>query len=119
MNYSTPCRLRDDKQRFVYSLKNRTLKHVQSGRCMNVRGASKKSGSDVIVTGCSSNANFRWKHQAGGSGGWLLIAEHSGQCLNVPDPIKTGRRLVQSECRKDGKGKLVGWQRQNWLMVAQ
>ena len=113
VDYSTPCSFTNPNQLFTYDINTHTLKSVKTGKCLNVRGGSKKNGADIISYACQGGAklNDKWTRRNGQRGGWNLIAKHSNKCLRVPDPIKTGRRTVQYTCGN--------WQRDNWLLVNQ
>ncbi|MBL29605.1 MAG: hypothetical protein CMM50_18900 [Rhodospirillaceae bacterium] len=112
VNYSAPCALDNPNQQFVWNPNSRTLKHVATGKCLNVRGGSKGAGAQIMVFPCQSASllNDKWTLVAGTRGGYLLKAVHSGKCVSVPNPIKTGRGLVQHACSANA-------QRQNWSFI--
>lgn len=112
VNYSAPCSLGNTNQQYVWDSNAGTLKHVASGKCLNVRGGGKGNGAEIIVFRCQKTSlhNDKWILMAGDRGGYLLKARHSGKCVSVPDPIRTGRGLVQQTCNR-------AHQRQNWMFV--
>jgi hypothetical protein len=58
------------------------LKAVSSGKCMDVSGASKSLGANIIQWDCNKQANQQFRFTSK-TGGYEVVAMHSGLCLDV------------------------------------
>jgi uncharacterized repeat protein (TIGR03803 family) len=54
-----------------------------SGKCLDVFGASTDAGASAIQWVCHGGANQQWRLQPAGGGAFQIIARHSGQALDV------------------------------------
>jgi uncharacterized repeat protein (TIGR03803 family) len=54
-----------------------------SGKCLDVYGASTDAGAPVIQWICHGGSNQQWRLEPAGGGAFHLIARHSGQALDV------------------------------------
>jgi uncharacterized repeat protein (TIGR03803 family) len=54
-----------------------------SGKCLDVYGASTDAGAQAIQWTCHGGANQQWRLEPAGGGAYRIIARHSGQALDV------------------------------------
>src|SRR5262245_56808465 len=54
-----------------------------SGKCLDVFGASTGAGASAIQWTCHGGANQQWRLDPAGGGAFRIIARHSGQALDV------------------------------------
>src|SRR5262249_7094802 len=54
-----------------------------SGKCLDVSGASTEDGAAVIQWRCDGSANQQWRPELVASGAVRLVARHSGKALDV------------------------------------
>jgi endoglucanase len=59
------------------------LVNRNSGKCLDVRGASIEARAPVQQYTCSGGGNQLWQLVAVGNGYYNLVAAHSGMCLDV------------------------------------
>ncbi len=72
---------------------------IRSNYCVDVFGASKSPGGQVVMFDCLNQDNQRWQYDDQRR----LVSKHSGMCLDVPSGnINDGTGLVQWPCH-DGK----------------
>lgn len=70
-----------------------------SGRCMDVTGGSRNSGTAVIQWDCHTGDNQMWNFVPAGDEYYRLVARHSGKCLDVYGASpNNGARLIQWDC---------------------
>lgn len=68
-----------------------TIRHLPSGKCLEVLGWSTASGAPVTLWDCHGGANQRWTRTGPGA----LVNVHSGKCLEVePGRRGTGRVIT-------------------------
>lgn len=72
-----------------------TLKGVQSGNCLGVKGSSSSSGATLQSQGCSTSDFQRWKAVSDGAGYYQLVNVGSGLCIDVPGASATGGTALQ------------------------
>src|SRR6185295_6493381 len=78
------------------------LQADHSGQCMNVNGASKSSGANIIQWPCSGATNEQWTLVPQGTR-YQVIAKNSGLCLTVNgNSNASGATLVQTACSTAG-----------------
>jgi uncharacterized repeat protein (TIGR03803 family) len=54
-----------------------------SGKCLDVYGASTAAAASVIQWTCHGGANQQWRLEPAGGGAFRILARHSGQALDV------------------------------------
>ena len=54
-----------------------------SGKCLDISGASTDAGASAIQWACHGGANQQWRLEPAGGGAFRIIARHSGQALDV------------------------------------
>ena len=54
-----------------------------SGKCLDVSGASTDAGAPAIQWTCHGGLNQQWRLEPAGGGAFRIIARHSGQALDV------------------------------------
>jgi uncharacterized repeat protein (TIGR03803 family) len=54
-----------------------------SGKCLDVFGASTDAGASAIQWNCHGGPNQQWRLEPAGGGAFRIIARHSGQALDV------------------------------------
>ncbi|MGC0318422.1 RICIN domain-containing protein [Kitasatospora acidiphila] len=89
-----------------------TATNVNSGKCLDVTGASTADGAQVLQWTCGSGkANQQWLLQpVAGSSAVQVVSVNSGKCLDVTGAsIDDGAQVVQWTC---GSGKA----NQQWLL---
>jgi uncharacterized repeat protein (TIGR03803 family) len=59
------------------------LVSVNSGKCLDVTGASTEAAATVIQWTCHGGENQQWRLEPAGGGAFHIIARHSGQALDV------------------------------------
>jgi Ricin-type beta-trefoil lectin domain len=76
---------------------------VNSNKCLNVRGGGNAAATPVIQYTCShgSTPNERWRLVQVGNG-YQIVAQSSGQCLNVRGGVGVGSPLIQYPCTPGG-----------------
>jgi pectate lyase len=72
-----------------------TLKGVQSGNCLGVKGSSGTSGALLQSQGCSTSDFQRWKAVSDGAGYYQLVNVGSGLCVDLPGASAVGGTQVQ------------------------
>jgi pectate lyase len=72
-----------------------TLKGVQSGNCLGVKGSSSASGATLQSQGCSASDFQRWKAVSDGAGYYQLVNVGSGLCIDVPGASAAGGAVMQ------------------------
>ncbi|MFF3444155.1 RICIN domain-containing protein [Streptosporangium sp. NPDC002721] len=71
-----------------------------SGKCLDVDGASRADGANVIQWTCRSQPNQKWDLVATDSGYYTLRAAHSGKCLDVDGASRAdGANIIQWTCQ--------------------
>jgi hypothetical protein len=76
-----------------------TLTARHSGKCLDVAGASGKSGADVLQWDCHGKDNQKWRLVSKGGDFYALVASHSGKCLDVAGVSgKSGADVLQWDC---------------------
>jgi len=81
-----------------------------SSKCLDVYGANKADGANVVQWTCNSQSNQRWDLVATDSGYYTLRAAHSGKCLDVYGVSKAdGASVVQWTCNSQSN--------QQWRLV--
>lgn len=75
------------------------LASARDGKCLDVAGADHADGAPVLLWDCLQLAHQAWTVEPVASGGFRLVAQHSGRCLSAS--AKDGR-LEQRACR-DGR----------------
>lgn len=72
-----------------------------TGLELAVRDAAQSDGAELIAWTASGTANQRFRVEAA-PGGWTLIANHSGKCLDLPESShETGVQVTQFRCTGD------------------
>lgn len=90
--------------------KNYEMIMWHSKKCLDVDGASKEDGTNVVQWECNGQAHQRWQFVKKGRH-YRVQARHSGKCLSLEDASKeNGVNLVQSAC--DDKE-----EKQRWMVV--
>jgi len=86
----------------AFELRNRHLGN--SNLCLNVRGASKSNGAEVVQWSCdSSQNNQNWTRVEHGGGWFSLKNVHSGKCLDLSGgSTRPGAFFGQYTCVKGG-----------------
>jgi ricin-type beta-trefoil lectin protein len=80
----------------------------QSGKCLDVSGASTEDGAPIILWQCHGGANQQWRLEPFGEE-YRLVARHSGKCLDVTGwSPENGTRIIQWQCN--------GGANQTWLI---
>jgi len=59
------------------------LQNRNSGKCVDVEGASTADGANIFQWSCHNNANQQWLMEDVGGGYVQLRAQHSGKCADV------------------------------------
>lgn len=108
---SSGCPLTAEFQQWGYDPSTRRLKHLASGKCLNISGARRDAGAPIILYPCSGAANEKWEVIAkAGSMDWTIKSDFNQFCLHalasaepvsgthlqVPKPAT----LVQMPCDK-------------------
>ncbi|KOX04527.1 hypothetical protein ADK65_05325 [Streptomyces sp. NRRL B-1140] len=71
-----------------------SLVNIDSGKCMDVSGASTAAEARVIQWSCTGHSNQRWTFS-----GSAIVSVNSGMCLDVPgDSTADGTALIQWPC---------------------
>lgn len=74
-----------------------TARH--SGKCLDVKDASRAAGATVIQWACHGGANQQWSMEDAGGGYWRLKAGHNGMCLDLASQSAANAvGLVQANC---------------------
>ncbi|WP_270934113.1 RICIN domain-containing protein [Falsiroseomonas oryzae] len=68
-------------EQWSYDANTHQLLHVDSGRCLNISGASTAPNALVILFPCVNAANEKWT--VSGSSTWTIRSDHSGLCLHA------------------------------------
>jgi len=85
-----------------------TAKH--SGKCLDVYGAYRNDGAQVIQWDCHGGDNQRWNLVPAG-GYYKIVAKHSGKCLDVSQASRNnGAQIIQWDCH--------GGDNQLWSLVS-
>ncbi|MEV8509378.1 RICIN domain-containing protein [Actinoplanes sp. NPDC051475] len=103
------CRTHTTHQRWYFDLLpngiNYRLRNVKSGKCMNVKGASKLEGAKVIQYTCGNadTYNDQWRplkvSSLGGYDYYQLMNRNSTLCLTVQGGSSAdGADLIQGNC---------------------
>ena len=93
-----------DKGSGYFNIVNRN-----SGKCLDVNGASTADGANIIQWTCNGGNNQQWQWVATGSY-FNLKARHSGKCINVVgSSTADGALLEQRTC---ASGNSFQWTRQ-------
>jgi hypothetical protein len=74
-----------------------TLRHVDSGLCIGIVGASTRNGAEAKLQDCQGGNNQRFTQRNAGNGNVALRARHSGKCLELSDPGDAAG-LTQEPC---------------------
>lgn len=88
------------------------LVSLESGKCLNVEGASYHDGARVIQWDCADTPNSHWRFEPvpGHPDYFRIHAGNSDKCLNVEGgSIVNGARLIQWPC--------TGNNNENWRAV--
>ena len=72
---------------------DRLLVGAQSGRCVDVPGASHEPGTSLILWDCHGNANQRWTVPAIGSSGAVRV--YGEMCMEAGDAVNGTRVTIQ------------------------
>jgi hypothetical protein len=76
-----------------------TLTARHSGKCLDVAGASGKSGANVLQWDCHGKDNQKWRLVSRGGDFYALMASHSGRCLDVSGASgNNGANVLQWDC---------------------
>lgn len=80
-----------------------TYRNLNSGRCLDIRGASKDSGAQAVqyrcIAGRTSQMWYLWHTEGDGSIDFHLIANgNSGKCLEPIPSATRGAPLLQYNC---------------------
>lgn len=85
-----------------------TLKGVQAGHCVGVKGASAASGTALQSQACSGSTFQQWKALKDAAGDYELVNAGSGLCMDVPGASSAnGAAIQQWGC---GGGAWQKWQ---------
>jgi hypothetical protein len=79
-----------------------TLRARHSGKCMDVAGASKTAGANVIQQTCNGNDNQRFRLLPYGNGYFAIQAKHSDQCLGIAGGATPGASLTPARAPPQG-----------------
>ncbi len=83
------CPVEASVEQWSYNPQTQQVLHLDSGKCLNVSGASGSPGAWVILYPCTGSAlNERWTVSAlGASSVWTIKSASSGLCLHaLPEP---------------------------------
>lgn len=72
-----------------------TLKGVQAGNCIGVKGSSTVAGATLQSQGCSGSTFQQWKAVKDSAGDYDLINVGSGQCMDLPGASPTEKTVIQ------------------------
>jgi pectin lyase len=72
-----------------------TLKGVQAGNCVGIKGSSKTSGATLQSQSCSGSEFQQWKALQDAAGDYELVNVGSGQCMDVPGASGSGGVKIQ------------------------
>ena len=64
------------------------IESVQSNKCLDVSGFSKKPGAQIIQYSCTGGDNQKWAIKDRGNGVYDVTAVHSGMCMDVSKASK-------------------------------
>ncbi|WP_111979366.1 glycosyl hydrolase 53 family protein [Algibacillus agarilyticus] len=71
-----------------------------SDRCIDVNGARKNNGEDILQWSCHNNDNQQWTFNAVDSGYYQIQAKHSGLCLDIESASDNdGANVIQWTCK--------------------
>lgn len=75
------------------------IKHTARGECVDLPASSYANGEELILYGCTSNANQRWTFEEVGENLYRIRSQSSGKCLNViPGAMNDGDPVSQYDC---------------------
>jgi hypothetical protein len=76
------------------------VKNVNSGKCLDVQGASRNNGANITQSDCnSSTSSQKWDIIDRGNGVVSLRSVNSGKCVDVYGvSTADGARLAQYTC---------------------
>lgn len=74
------------------------IKPRHTGQCVDVTGASRSAGTDLIQWSCHQGGNQRWAFEQQDNGYYEVRAQHSGLCMSVPDGRTGSGVLTQESC---------------------
>jgi hypothetical protein len=81
------------------------LMNLNSGKCLNVKGASTDNGAQIIQWPCDPNqTNQVWKYTNG-----QLININSKKCLDVPWGQLSGAKMLQWDCNNGDNQKWTSY----------
>jgi hypothetical protein len=81
----------------------------ESGKCLDVRGASAGNGAAVVQYRCTGAGNQQWFLLPFGDGTYTIVARHSGKCLDVSGASSAdGAPIQQWACH--------GGENQRWIV---
>jgi surface antigen len=84
--------------KFWWKRRAHSLVAVHSGQCLDVAGASRDNGANVIQWTCHRGPNQSW-HLLKRGGYYEVIAKHSGKCLTVQGGSRSsGANVFQNRC---------------------
>jgi surface antigen len=84
--------------RFWLKRRAHSLVAEHSGKCLDVAGASRDNGVNVIQWDCHRGTNQSW-HLLKRGGYFQVIAKHSGKCLTVQGGSRSnGANVFQNRC---------------------
>lgn len=83
-------------EQWGYDPASKRILHLDSGKCLNVSGASPSPGAPIILYPCSGAANERWEIQyPGTSAVWQIRSVASGLCLHAQPGERSGPSVVR------------------------
>lgn len=93
------------------------IQNLKSGKCLNVKGASKKDGAKVILYTCGVKrhndqwyADQRYRDSESGQDYYYLVNRRSKRCLNVRGASQdTGADLIQWKCGNSSDNDEFTW----------
>lgn len=92
-------------EQWSYDPKTKRIFHIDSGRCINVSGASRSPGAPIILFPCVGATNEQWEIVTPGtSSTWTLRSVSSGLCLHA-QPAKRPKVLRMDP--NTGRSRLV------------
>ena len=83
---------------------------ANSGKCLDIAGASNTSGTAAVQWHCNFASNEQWTLQPH-NGAFRIIEQHNGQCLaTAGGSTASGAAIVQTTCS--------GAATEDWSLVA-
>lgn len=94
---SSGCPVTAAYQQWGYDPSTHRLRHLASGKCLNISGARRDTGAPIILYPCNGAANEKWTVIASsGSMEWTVKSDFNGLCLHaLPSSNRSSETQMQ------------------------